>query len=118
MNLKERIALTILFLSSYLLLPTIVLNYNDDLSKAAFIILLLVAFMSFAINMLITYFKGKHIEVPILSVLLSLPLFYIFNKSAVVPVVIIAVLSFLAYFLGGIFTIKGENDDTNSNGTN
>lgn len=108
MKFFEKIALIFIFLASYLLLPLLILNFSDDIEKAALIILLVLAFVSFAINMLVTYFKGRHIEVPILSSLASTTLFYTFNSSAIVPLVIVLVMSFLAYYLGGLFTIKEE----------
>ncbi|MBF0709820.1 MULTISPECIES: hypothetical protein [unclassified Gemella] len=111
MKILERIALLLIFLAAYLLLPLLILNYTNDISQAGLIILLVLTFISFAINMLVTYFKGKHIEVPILSVVTATILFYTFNSSAVVPLILIFLMSFLAYYLGSIFSIKEKDSD-------
>lgn len=110
MSLKEKIGICILCATSYLLLPYLSLNFYsiEEMAKASFVILAITTFLSFAINIVITYLKGKYISLPIISSVVSIPLYFIFNASAIVLIVLVILMSFLGYFLGGIFTRTEE----------
>lgn len=113
MNLREKIAAALLCIASYLVLPYLTLYFFpiEELNKAGFLIFTIVTFSSFAINIVITYLRGKDISLPIISSIISLPLYFLFNISALLLIVLIVLMSFLGYFLGGIFTKKEEKND-------
>lgn len=100
--MNKRIFLGIFLLTSifYYVLPLTFLKfYNGTTDKAGFILILAYGFFSFSITVLISYFKERTIFTPLLSSMLALPLFFIFNSSALVIILIIIVFSFLGYFL-------------------
>ena len=76
--------------------------YNGTSDKAGFILILVYGFTSFAITLLISHFIQKTIFIPVLSTILALPLFFIFNSSAIVLILIILVFSFIAYGLSSL----------------
>ena len=84
----------------YYIVPLLFLKfYNGTSDKAGFILILFYGFSSFAITMLITFLGQRTIYTPLLSVILALPLFFIFNSSALVLILLIIVFSFVAYTL-------------------
>lgn len=100
--MNKRIFLGIFLLTSifYYILPLTFLKfYNGTTDKAGFILILAYGFFSFSITVLISYFMERTIFTPLLSSMLALPLFFIFNSSALVIILIIIVFSFLGYFL-------------------
>ena len=87
----------------YYIIPLLFLKlYNGTSDKAGFILILVYGFTSFAITLLISYFIQKTIFIPVLSTILALPLFFIFNSSALVLILIILVFSFIAYGLSSL----------------
>ncbi|WP_448905832.1 hypothetical protein [Gemella sp.] len=84
----------------YYIVPLLFLKfYNGTSDKAGFILILFYGFSSFAITMLVTFLGQKTIYTPLLSIILALPLFIIFNSSALVLILLIIVFSFVAYAL-------------------
>lgn len=84
----------------YYIVPLLFLKfYNGTSDKAGFILILFYGFSSFAITMLVTFLGQKTIYTPLLSIILALPLFFIFNSSALVLILLIIVFSFVAYAL-------------------
>ena len=84
----------------YYIVPLLFLKfYNDTSDKAGFILILFYGFSSFAITMLVTFLGQRTIYTPLLSIILALPLFFIFNSSALVLILLIIVFSFVAYGL-------------------
>ena len=106
MNKKILPIITILYIISYIAIPLILINYMNDsnANKTALFIILLTAFCSFSINILFSYIFGKNIFFPIISVIIAFAMFIVFNKSVLIVIVIISILSFLGHFLGTIFT--------------
>jgi len=87
----------------YYIIPLLFLKfYNGTSDKAGFILILVYTFFSFMITLLISYFLERTIITPILSSILALPLFFIFNSSALVLIIIILVFSFIAYGLSSL----------------
>ena len=100
--MNKRIFLGIFLLTSifYYVLPLTFLKfYNGTTDKAGFILILAYGFFSFSITVLISYFNQTTKNTPKQSSMLALPLFFIFNSSALVIILIIIVFSFLGYFL-------------------
>ena len=84
----------------YYIVPLLFLKfYNGTSDKAGFILILFYGFSSFAITMLVTFLGQRTIYTPLLSIILALPLFFIFNSSALVLILLILVFSFVAYAL-------------------
>lgn len=84
----------------YYIIPLFFLKfYNGESGKAGFILILAYGFFSFAITLLITYLFERTIYIPLLSIILALPLFFIFNSSALLLILVIITFSFLGYFL-------------------
>lgn len=84
----------------YYIVPLLFLKfYNGTSDKAGFILILFYEFSSFAITMLVTFLGQRTIYTPLLSIILALPLFFIFNSSALVLILLIIVFSFVAYAL-------------------
>lgn len=84
----------------YYIVPLLFLKfYNGTSDKAGFILILFYGFSSFAITMLVTFLGQRTIYTPLLSIILALPLFFIFNSSALVLILLIIVFSFVAYGL-------------------
>ena len=84
----------------YYIVPLLFLKfYNGTSDKAGFILILTYGFSSFAVTLLVTYFIQRTIYAPLLSITLALPLFFIFNSSALVLILLIIVFSFVAYAL-------------------
>lgn len=84
----------------YYIVPLLFLKfYNGTSDKAGFILILFYGFSSFAITMLVTFLGQRTIYTPLISVILALPLFFIFNSSALVLILLIIVFSFVAYTL-------------------
>ena len=84
----------------YYIIPLLFLKfYNGTSDKAGFILILVYGFTSFAITLLISHFIQKTIFIPVLSTILSLTSFFIFNSSALVLILLIIVFSFVAYAL-------------------
>ena len=84
----------------YYIVPLLFLKfYNGTSDKAGFILILFYGFSSFAITMLTTFLGQRTIYTPLLSIILALPLFFIFNSSALVLILLIIVFSFVAYVL-------------------
>ena len=82
----------------YYIVPLLFLKfYNGTSDKAGFILILTYGFSSFAVTLLVTYFIQRTIYTPLLSIALALPLFFIFNSSALVLILLIIVFSFVAY---------------------
>lgn len=108
MNIKTKdfIIMLTIFIVSYLFIPLIILNYIDvnEINKVGFFIILLISFLSFSYNIIYSYIRGNNIIIPILSIVISILLIFIFNKSAIIIVIIVSLLSFLGYYLGNIFT--------------
>ena len=84
----------------YYIVPLLFLKfYNGTSDKAGFILILFYGFSSFVITMLVTFLGQRTIYTPLLSIILALPLFFIFNSSALVLILLIIVFSFVAYTL-------------------
>ena len=84
----------------YYIVPLLFLKfYNGTSDKAGFILILFYGFSSFAVTMLVTFLGQRTIYTPLLSIILALPLFFIFNSSALVLILLIIVFSFVAYAL-------------------
>ena len=65
----------------YYIVPLLFLKfYNGTSDKAGFILILAYGFSSFAITMLVTFLGQRTIYTPLLSIILALPLFFIFNS--------------------------------------
>ena len=99
--MQRKTLLGIFLLTSilYYIIPLLFLKfYNGTSDKAGFILILAYGFSSFAITLL-TYFIQRTIYTPLLSIILALPLFFIFNSSALVLILLIIVFSFVAYAL-------------------
>lgn len=98
--MQRKTILGIFLLTSilYYIIPLLFLKfYNGTSDKAGFILILAYGFSSFAITLLVSYLLQRTIYTPLLSIILALPLFFIFNSSALVLILIIIVFSFLAY---------------------
>lgn len=98
--MQRKTILGIFLLTSvlYYIVPLLFLKfYNGTSDKAGFILILAYGFSSFAITLLVSYLLQRTIYTPLLSIVLALPLFFIFNSSALVLILIIIVFSFLAY---------------------
>lgn len=101
---KKTILSTFLLTSVlYYIIPIAFLKfYSGTSDKAGFILMLLYIFSSFSTTMLVSYFYERKIYIPILSTLLALPIFFIFNFSAIVIIIIVTIFSFLAYFISSL----------------
>ena len=100
--MQRKTILGIFLLTSilYYIIPLLFLKfYNGTSDKAGFILILAYGFSSFAITMLTTFLGQRTIYTPLLSIILALPLFFIFNSSALVLILIIIIFSFVAYGL-------------------
>ena len=98
--MQRKTLLGIFLLTSilYYIIPLLFLKfYNGTSDKAGFILILAYGFASFAITLLVSYSLQRTIYTPLLSIVLALPLFFIFNSSALVLILIIIVFSFIAY---------------------
>ena len=103
MNKKSLLATFILTSILYYIIPLIFLKfYSGSSDKAGFILMLFYIFSAFSIIMLISYFIERKIYIPVFSIILSIPLIYVFNSSAFVIIILIAIFSFLSY---GVSTI-------------
>lgn len=91
---------------SILVIPLLIIKVStiENINKSGFLILLLVSFAAFSLNIIFTYFKGKDIILPIISSTTSLFLFLFFNKTAIVLIIMIVLFSCLGYFLGTLFS--------------
>lgn len=100
--MQRKTLLGIFLLTSilYYVIPLLFLKfYSGTSDKAGFILILVYGFSSFAVTLLITYLLQRTIYTPLLSVILALPLFFIFNSSALVLILLIIAFSFVAYAL-------------------
>ena len=100
--MQRKTLLGIFLLTSilYYVIPLLFLKfYSGTSDKAGFILILVYGFSSFAITLLITHLLQRTIYTPLLSIILALPLFFIFNSSALVLILLIIVFSFVAYAL-------------------
>ena len=100
--MQRKTLLGIFLLTSilYYIIPLLFLKfYNGSSDKAGLILILAYGFFSFAITVLISYFIERTILTPVFSIFLALPLFFIFNSSALVLILVIIAFSFLGYFL-------------------
>ena len=100
--MQRKTLLGIFLLTSilYYVIPLLFLKfYSGTSDKAGFILILVYGFSSFAITMLVTFLGQRTIYTPLLSITLALPLFFIFNSSALVLILLIIVFSFVAYAL-------------------
>lgn len=98
--MQRKTLLGIFLLTSilYYIIPLLFLKfYNGTSDKAGLILILSYGFSSFAITLLVSYLLQRTIYTPLLSITLALPLFFIFNSSALVLILIIIVFSFVAY---------------------
>ena len=98
--MQRKTLLGIFLLTSilYYIIPLLFLKfYNGTSDKAGFILILAYGFSSFAITLLVSYLLQRTIYTPLLSIVLALPLFFIFNSSTLVLILIIIVFSFIAY---------------------
>lgn len=87
----------------YYIIPLLFLKfYNGSSDKAGFILILTYTFFSFMITLVLSYFLERTIFTPILSSILALPLFFIFNSSALVLIIVIILFSFIAYGLSSL----------------
>ena len=103
MQRKTFLGICLLTSIFYYIIPLLFLKfYNGTSDKAGFILILVYGFTSFAITLLISHFIQKTIFIPVLSTILALPLFFIFNSSALVLILIILVFSFIAYGLSSL----------------
>lgn len=103
MNKKSLLATFILTSILYYIIPLIFLKfYSGSSDKAGFILMLFYIFSAFSIIMLISYFIERKIYIPVFSIILSIPLVYIFNSSAIVILILIAIFSFLSYGVSAI----------------
>lgn len=103
--MQRKTLLGIFLLTSilYYIIPLFFLKfYNGESGKAGFILILVYGFSSFAVTLLVTYFIQRTIYTPLISITLALPLFSIFNSSALVLILLIIVFSFLAYALSAL----------------
>lgn len=103
--MQRKTLLGIFLLTSilYYIIPLFFLKfYNGESGKAGFILILVYGFSSFAITLLISYLLERTIYIPLLSIILALPLFFIFNSSGIVLIIVIIVFSFLAYALSAL----------------
>ena len=97
MNKKSLLATFILTSILYYIIPLIFLKfYSGSSDKAGFILIL------FYITMLISYFIERKVYIPLFSIILSIPLIYVFNSSAFVIIILITIFSFLSYGLSAI----------------
>lgn len=94
----------VLSIGLYYVIPLLFIKFYTGASdKAAFILLLLYTFSSFAVTLLVSYFFGRKIYTPIVSIIISLPLLLIFNQSAIVVILVIILFSFLSYLISSLF---------------
>ena len=102
MRAKNLFILVFSTITLYYIIPLLLLYFSSDeyIGKIGFIILLLVAFFSFAINLLYLFFIEKWIYTPVITSVLSVPMLYTFNSSAIVLIVLSLLFSFLGYFIG------------------
>ena len=75
---------------------------NKKSLLATFILILFYICSAFSITMLISYFIERKVYIPLFSIILSIPLIYVFNSSAFVIIILIAIFSFLSYGLSAI----------------
>ena len=106
MKFKDILGVLFILGGSFYLLPFIILKKfsEDELTKASFLIMLIFVFISFALNIVYVYFREKNIIIPILTTVLVLPLFKVFNSSVIVLVVLVFIFSFLGYYLGKLIS--------------
>ena len=103
MNKKSLLATLILTSILYYIIPLIFLKfYSGSSDKAGFILILFYICSAFSITMLISYSIERKVYIPLFSIILSIPLIYVFNSSAFVIIILIAIFSFLSY---GVSTI-------------
>ena len=103
MNKKSLLATFILTSILYYIIPLIFLKfYSGSSDKAGFIFILFYICSAFSITMLISYFIERKVYIPLFSIILSIPLIYVFNSSAFVIIILIAIFSFLSYGLSAI----------------
>ena len=103
MNKKSLLATFILTSILYYIIPLIFLNfYSGSSDKAGFILILFYICSAFSITMLISYLMERKVYIPLFSIILSIPLIYVFNSSAFVIISLIAIFSFLSYGLSAI----------------
>ena len=105
MKTKKYLLLFFSIITTFYVIPYLLINFSntENLNKTAFIIMLITGFCSFSINLIYSYYIEKSIYTPIITSLLSVGLLLIFNSSAWVLIVIIAIFAFLGYFIGNIF---------------
>ena len=75
---------------------------NKKSLLATFILILFYICSAFSITMLISYFIERKVYIPLFSIILSIPLIYVFNSSAFVIIILITIFSFLSYGLSAI----------------
>ena len=100
--MQRKTLLGIFLLTSilYYIVPLLFLKfYNGTSDKAGFILILAYGFSSFAITMLVTFLGQRTTYTPLLSIILALPIFFIFNSSGLVIIMLITIFSFFAYAL-------------------
>lgn len=100
---QKDMLITILIAEAFFyIVPLIILNFfeQENVNKAGFIIILLCAFVAFCVNLIYIFLKEKYIYLPLVITLLSLPLIFIYNSSAIMLIIVIAIFSFFAYFVG------------------
>ena len=103
MNKKSLLATFILTSILYYIIPLIFLKfYSGSSDKAGFILIWFYICSACSITMLISYFIERKVYIPLFSIILSIPLIYVFNSSAFVIIILIAIFSFLSYGLSAI----------------
>lgn len=103
MNKKTILSTFILTSALYYVIPLLFLKfYNGSSEKSGLILILFFTFASFSITMLVSYFFERKLYIPLLNIILALPIFTIFNSSAIVLIIIIIIFSFVAYALSSL----------------
>lgn len=104
--IKDIFILVTLFSISYVAIPLATLNFinENNVNNYALFIICFTSFSAFAINMIYVYFKGKKVISPIISCLVALTTYFIFNKSILMVIALIIIFSFAGYLLGKLFT--------------
>lgn len=108
MSLKNIFLNLVAFVIAYILTPLAILFFtkNTSADKLGFIIMLILLFLSFSLNLVFTYFQGKQIQIPLLSSMITVMLFFIFNTSVIVMIIMMIIASFVGHLLGRLFTKK------------
>ncbi|MBF0714133.1 hypothetical protein HZY83_05540 [Gemella sp. GH3] len=98
-------ATAVLFIIEYIIFPMIILKFanTETINKVAFFIILSSVFFAFSTNLVVTYIYGRNITIPIMSIIISIALLFVFNKSVFIIIILIIIFSFIGYYLGTIF---------------